>query len=200
MTIAKTLRQAIAALPVGEPFVPAQFLGLASRASIDQTLTRLTKSGDALRVSRGVYVCPKQNQYVGVVMPEPAAIARAVARAQGAEIQVHGADAARRLELTTQVPMQLVYYTNGCSRRLQFGRMQIRLQHANQRRLTLAGRPAGVALCALRYLGRKNVSAKVIAHIRHKLPPAEFEALQAATAFMPAWLAEMLVRESRSHA
>jgi hypothetical protein len=197
MTTAESLRQAIGAIPQGEPFVPRQFLTLSSRASIDQTLARLAKAGEVFRITRGIYVRPKQNKHVGVVMPEPAAIAASMAKAQGASFQVHGAEAARRLELTTQVPTQPVYYTSGPSRRINLGRMQIRLQHASPRRFALAGRPAGTALSALRYLGRKNVTREVIEHVRRQLPSAEFEALRTALTAMPAWLSEALNRESR---
>jgi hypothetical protein len=200
MSTAETLRQAIAEIPQGEPFVPGQFLTVSSRASIDQSLTRLTKAGEVLRVARGVYVRPKQSQYVGAVMPEPAAIAASIAKAQGAKIQIHGAEAARRLELTTQVPMQPVFYTSGRSRRINFGRMQIRLQHASPRRFVLAERSAGVALSALWHIGRRNVTPEIIERIRQQLTAEEFEALRTASTAMPAWLAEALNRESRLRA
>ncbi len=200
MSFAEQLRQTISAIPEGEPFVPAQFLTLGSRVSIDQSLTRLVKAGAVLRVARGVYVRPKQSKYAGLVMPEPAVIAASLVKAQGARVEVHGAEAALRFELTTQVPMQPVFYTSGRSRRVRLGRMQIRLKHAGPRRFALAGRPAGVALNALRHIGRENVTPQVIEKIKRQLPPAEFEVLRQASTSMPAWLAEALNLESRTHA
>jgi len=38
MSTSQAIRERIAAQPVGEPFKPALFVGLGSRASIDQTL------------------------------------------------------------------------------------------------------------------------------------------------------------------
>lgn len=194
-----TLQNAIAALPEGEPFFPAQFLGLASRASIDQSLSRLVKAGKISRLTRGVYVRPKKSQYVGEVMPEPRAIAEGVAASQGAVIQVHGAEAARRMELTTQMPMQPIYYTTGHSRNIVVGKLRIRLQHASPKTLAMAGRPAGLALTALKYLGKRNVTPEVIEHVRRKLPAQEFEALRTASTVMPAWLSDALNREARLH-
>lgn len=200
MKTSQSLRRAIAAIPEGEPFVPAQLLTLGSRASVDQMLTRLTRAGEITRVARGVYVRPKKSKYVGVILPEPAAIAAFLAKAEGAAIQLHGAEAARRLELTTQVPTQPVYYTTGRSRRVQFGRMQIRLQHASARRMALSGRPAGLALSALCHLGKRNVTPQVIEHVKRRLPPEEFEVLRTASTLMPAWLAEALNRGMRTGA
>lgn len=45
MSTSQAIRERIAAQPAGEPFTPALFAGLGSRASIDQTLMRLTKEG-----------------------------------------------------------------------------------------------------------------------------------------------------------
>ena len=196
MTIAKALRNAISSIPEGEVFVPRQFLTLSSRASIDQSLTRLTRSGEVVRLARGLYVRPKINKYVGPVTPEPAAIAASVAKADGAKVQVSGAEAARRLELTTQVPIQPVYYTTGPSRQINVGRLRITLKHANPRRFALEG-PAGLALSALRHVGRAHVTPEIIAQVKQQLPTEEFEALRTAATAMPAWLSEALNRDSR---
>jgi len=43
-------------------------------------------------------------------MPEPSKVAQAIARAHGETVQVQGAEAARLLGLTTQMPLQAVFY------------------------------------------------------------------------------------------
>jgi hypothetical protein len=199
MSTAKALRNAIRSIPEGEVFVPRQFLTLSSRASIDQSLTRLTRSGEVVRLARGLYVRPKINKYVGAVTPEPAAIATSVAKAQGAKIQVNGAEAARRLELSTQVPTRPVYYTTGPSREINVGRLRITLKHASSRRFALEGL-AGLALSALRHVGRAHVTPEIIAHVKQQLPAEEFEALRTAAMAMPAWLSEALNRDLRLRA
>jgi Family of unknown function (DUF6088) len=199
MNTAKALRSAIGSIPEGEVFVPRQFLTLSPRTSIDQSLTRLTRSGEVVRLARGLYVRPKINKYVGPVTPEPGAIATSVAKAHGAKIQVTGAEAARRLELTTQVPTQPVYYTTGPSRQINVGRLRITLKRASPRRFALEGL-AGLALSALRHMGRAHVTPEIIAQVKQKLPPEEFEALRTAATVMPAWLSEALNRDSRLRA
>lgn len=192
------VRKYIEALAQGEPFTSRACLALGSRAAIDQALARLVRAGTIARVTRGVFVKPKSNRFVGNIMPEPIRIAEAIAKTAGATIQLHGAEAARRLELTTQVPMQPVFYTSGASKTFRIGKLQVRLQHASPRKLVLAGRPAGLALIALWDLGKRAVTPAVIESIRKKLPPAEFEALKAAAGAMPAWMAQALLE--RDHA
>jgi Family of unknown function (DUF6088) len=200
MSAKNLIEERVRAVPEGEPFFPAQFLTVGSRASVDQVLSHLAKGGSIKRIARGIYVRPKQNKYVGEVLPGPEVIAKQVAASEGASIQVHGAEAARRFELTTQVPMQSVFYTNGRSREINAGRMKIRLVHRSPRRLAMAERPAGLALAALEYLGKHNVTPEVVDQVRRKLAPTEFEALRQASTAMPAWLAEALNRDSRLRA
>lgn len=189
MTVAERIRQRIETIPIGEPFTTASLLTLGTRASVDQNLRRLSRSGHIASVGRGVYVRPKVSRHVGAVMPEPYKVAQAIARSTGATIQVHGAEAARQFGLTTQVPTQPIFLTTGPSRRLKMGKLEVTLKHASPRKLALPGRP-GVALAALLHLSKYEVTPKVIEAIRSKLEPSEFETLQTATGVMPAWLSD----------
>src|SRR6266851_365560 len=181
MTTAEAIRKQIKEIGVGEPFTSTQFKGLGTRASVDQTLSRLVKQGEMVRVSRGVFVRPKKSRYVGQVMPEPSKVAQAIANAHGETIQVQGAEAARLLGLTTQMPLQAVFYTSGPNRKLKLGNLQLTLKHVAQRKLALAGKPSGLALSALWYLGKGQVSTGTIKTIRAKLTPEAFEEFRAET-------------------
>ena len=195
---AELIRQHIEGMPVGEPFTPTAFLACGTRASVDQTLSRLVKAGAIKRVTRGLFVRPEVSRFVGQVMPEPLKVAETIARTTGSIVQVHGAEAARRLELTTQVPTQSVFSTSGPSKRIRVGKMEIRLQHVCQRKLTLAGRPAGLALAAMWYLGKAEVTPSLIEKIRRKLSGDEFKALASATSAMPAWMSEAFLQHRRA--
>lgn len=199
---AELIRRRIEEIPTGEPFTPAALLECGTRASVDQSLSRMVKAGLIERVTRGVFVRPEISRYVGKVMPEPLKVAQTLAKSTGAVVQVHGAEAARRLELTTQVPVQSVFSTSGPSKRIRVGKMEIRLQHVSSRKLALAGRPAGLALAALWYLGKGEVSATTIAKIQSKLASNEFEVLKSSTSAMPAWMSDAFYRyeQMMSHA
>ncbi len=188
MTITEQVKKRIEEMPLGEPFSPTIFLWFGSRAAIDQALSRLARQGQIARVTRGLYVRPKENRWVGRVPPAPEAIARALAEAAGAKVAVHGAEAARHFGLTTQVPTQPVFMTTGPSRRFKLGNLECSLKHTSARKLALAGRPAGLALSALWYLGKGQVTPEVVKRIQSLLDPAEFEALQRAP--LPGWMSE----------
>lgn len=197
-TVAESIRGYIEGLPAGEPFTTAALLRFGTRAAVDQNLTRLVRSGTIERVARGVFVRPVVNEYVGKVATEPAKIAEAVAQSSGSAIKVHGAEAARRFQLTTQTPVQPVYWTSGPSREIKVGQTKIRLRHAGSKKLALAGRPAGTALAALWYLGKEQVTPAVIAQIKSRLSEPEFEALRAETGSMPAWMSDAFIHFEQS--
>lgn len=191
---AERIRQRIEGFPAGEPFTSVGFLDCGTRASVDQTLSRLAKAGTIERVTRGIFVQPEVSRFVGKVMPEPIKVVKAIAKASGSIIQVHGAEAARQFGLSTQVAMQPVYSTSGPSKRIRVGAMEIRLNHVSPNKLAMAERPAGLALSALLYLGRKGVTPFVVDKICHKLSTEEFEALKSCR--KPAWLSDVFFKHS----
>ena len=197
-TTAEQIRQRIQERPVGEPFTQTAFLECGTRASVDQALSRMVKAGVITRVTRGLFVRPEMSRFVGKVMPAPIKVVETIAKTTGSIVQVHGAEAARQFELTTQTPTQPVFLTSGPSRRIRVGKMEIRLQHVCQRKLALAGRPAGLALAALWYMGKNEVTPLLIGKIQQKLSVTEFEALKSMTSAMPSWMSDALFKHVRS--
>ena len=108
MSTSQAIRERIASQPAGEPFTRI-VCGLGSRAAIDQALMRLAKAGSVERIGHGLYLVPKAGRFGIKAMPAPELVARTVAAAEGATIEVHGAEAARRLGLSTQMPAQAVF-------------------------------------------------------------------------------------------
>lgn len=198
MVTTKNIRRAIAEISVGEPFTSSSFLVYGTRAAVDHALSRLTRSGVITRVARGVFVRPRVSRYVGTVLPAPEVVARAVASRTGAKVQVSGAEAAAELQLSTQQPVTPVFHTSGPTRRFRMGALQVTLKHVSPRRLALAGRPAGTALAALWYLGKREVDEAVIEQVRRKLSAEEFQALEAEAPSQPAWMASAFRRHAQA--
>lgn len=200
MNTVEKIRQHVESLPSSQPVTSKEFMGFGSRAAVDQALARLVQKGELSRVARGVYMRPKRSPYVGEVSPEPAKVAEALAAETGNTIQVHGAEAARRMGLSTQVPSQPIFYTSGPSRRVQLGRTEVTLKHVSPRKLAMAERPAGIALTALWYLGKHLVTVETIERIRARLPHEEFEALRSASRVMPGWMHDVFIRFEKERA
>ena len=194
MSIMERIRSEAGRLPEGKPVTTKAFMSFGSRASVDQALSRLVKAGVLSRLTRGVFVRPRRSAFVGTVPPEPIQIAAAIAAESDYKVQVHGAEAARRLGLSTQVPAKPIFYTSGPSRSFRLGAMEVSLKHVSPRKLALAGRPAGIAFTALWYLGKERVTSETIEHIRSRLAPEEFKALCAEVSAMPGWMHDVILK------
>ena len=112
--IGKWIYQRIEEMPLGEPFSATEFLDLGTRKSVSRVLARLAKTDLIMRVTRGIYCRPMISEFLGPVHPRMGKLLDYVMR--GEVYQVHGAEAARRMELSTQVPMSRVFVTSGPSR------------------------------------------------------------------------------------
>lgn len=175
MTISGRIRQHLGRIAHGKPFIVEPLLRYGSAAAVYQTLSRLVKQGEIARVARGVYVRPKTNPYVGKVLPSLEAVLEV--KAKGETLEVQGAEAIQLLGLSTQVPMQAIYYTNGRSRLIHVGNLTVKLKHVCERKLALAGTKVGLVLQALWYLGAKQMNDFVLNQILKHLSPTEQQTL-----------------------
>ena len=191
MSTTEAIRTRIQRLSKGKPFTSSRFLKLGSRAAVDKTLSRLVEEGEIERLARGVFVRLKKSRFIGTVMPEVSEVVEVIAKSHGETIQVHGAEAARRFKLSTQMPTSPVFYTSGPGRSLHIGNITVKLMHTtSHRRLQFAGRKTGLALSALWYLGKESTTPETIIRIKSRLSPEEFETLKSAD--MPAWMSAAL--------
>jgi DNA-binding Lrp family transcriptional regulator len=180
MSVAESIKSKVLRMQKGDPFVTNRFLNLGSRPAVDKAISRLVEEGVIERVARGV-------RFVGKVMPDVSRVVEVIAKGHGETIQVHGAEAARRFKISTQMPIKPVYYTNGPSREIQVGNLKVKLVHtSSQRKLQFAGKKAGLALTALWYLGKEQVNSEAIRLIREGLSESEYE--QFLSASKPLWM------------
>ncbi len=181
----------------GAVFTPAEFLDLGSRAAVDKALSRNAHSGAIRKLARGLYDLPRIDADLGPLSPHADDVARALAARDAARIQPTGSYAANLLGLTTQVPVKVVYLTDGGSRRVTLGRLQIVLRETTPRQLATAGRVSGTVIQALRWLGKRHVDNATVAHLRRKLSADEKRQLLADLRYAPDWVAEVLRRVAR---
>lgn len=176
----------------GSVFTPSDFLSVAVRSSVDQALSRLVKGGQLRRLARGLYDYPKLHPKLGALSPTPDDVARALARETGSRVQIAGARAANALGLSTQVPAQSTYLTDGPSRRVVLGKRVVDLRHASPKHLIAPGSPAGTVVQALRHVG--PVRAADVAQIAaRRLSPSDKKTLASTAIQAPAWMRPTLV-------
>jgi hypothetical protein len=188
--LAEQILTRASSFPEGAPVTAKGFLQLGTRAAIDQALSRLCSAGKLMRSGRGLYVLPVENRF-GARAPSPERVVAESARVRGEKIAPHGAAAANRLGLTTQVPMRTQYLTSGPSRQLQLGAQSIELKHVPPWQLLNANRESGEVLRALAWGGRAH-ARESLAQLKPKLSPEAREELIASRSSLPGWLAETI--------
>ncbi|WP_130901414.1 DUF6088 family protein [Pseudomonas sp. Sample_23] len=197
MSIAECISKRIKRMPKGRPFVRAVFQRTGSRSAVNKALSQMVFRGILERISRGVYMRPKYSQYSGKrVRANPISVLEAVARARGETIQIHGAEAVRRLGLSVQMQVLPTFYTSGATREIKVGNAVVRLRHASQQRLQRAGTRIGTALTAFFYLGKNGVNEEVASKIANSLNDEEFNKLMECK--MPKWMRSALSNCARN--
>ncbi|WP_299747504.1 DUF6088 family protein [Devosia sp.] len=194
MSVVEEVRGAIKGKRSGSVISASMFANIGSREAVDQALSRLRKSGELMRVARGIYVRPVNGKF-GTYPPHSSEVVRSLKHHQRKRIVEHGLSAANQFGLTTQQPLRQIYLTNGSNQVLKLGSNPVILRHAPEWQTIFANRPAGAALRALSYVGRSG-AVNAARQIKAQLPEPEWEVLTKAKKRFPAWVANAVVQAS----
>ncbi len=173
-------------------FTPESFRDLGSRNAVASALKRYKHAGLIRQLARGLYDYPRMDDQLGTLIPSTDDIAKALAGRDAIRLQPSGAYAANLLGLSTQVPMKVVYLTDGRSRTVQIGNRQIILKRTTPRNMATAGKISGLVIQALRHLGQKQVDGDVIAKLARRLDDAARRQLMKDIRSAPAWVADII--------
>lgn len=172
----------------GWVFTPNNFLDLGPRKSVDMALTRLLDAKTIRRLARGLYDYPKKHPKLGLLSPDPNDIARAVSKSDATRLQPSGAYAANLLGLSQQVPMRIVFLTDGAEKTVQVGKQSIQMRRTTPKNMATAGRTSGLVIQALRYLGKGQVTPQHMETLRRNLSPEDRKRLWKDRVHAPAWM------------
>lgn len=181
----------IARFARGKLVFPSDFKGMGSEAAVKMTLLRLVKEGKLDKIAHGIYAVPLLDPVLGKVPPSLERIAQAIANRDRARIKPSGAYALNKLGLTTQVPMKLVYLTDGAPRYVRVGKRTIRFKPATPKSLAGKGDISSLVIPAFKELGQKNVTLEMIQKVKALLRRERPEALEADAKLAPYWIASI---------
>jgi Family of unknown function (DUF6088) len=159
----------------GKILFPADFLELGSPEAILMTLSRLTDQKILTRLGKGIYLKPKEDPLLGPVLPSFEDIAQAIATKEQVIIRPTGSYALNKLGLSTQVPMKVVFLTNGSRRRIRVGKAIITFKPTTPKNLAAKNEIVFLSIQSLIELGEKNTTEKVklaLTNILGHVPPS----------------------------
>ena len=97
-----------------------------------------------------------------------------------------------KIGLTTQLPMNIVYITDGSQRRITIGKSTIKFKKASPKLLSAKNEMSILIIQALREIGKDNVDKKVIKRIKEIINKLDKKTTQADMKLAPAWIRELI--------
>lgn len=176
----------------GVIFFTQDFSGEFSLSTIRKAFQRLVEKGKVRRIANGIYVRPEQSEFIGEVLPSAEEVALAIAKRDKATIVPSGALALNQLGLTTQVPLNLVYLTDGSARNITVGNRTIKFKKTAPKKLSAKGELSGMAILALQMLGKNNLDEERKKHLIQLLKKENKRHLEHDIKLAPAWISELL--------
>ncbi len=96
------------------------------------------------------------------MLPSIEEIAVAIAKRDRAKIVPTGSYAMYKLGLTTQVPLNIVFYSDTSARKIKIGKQTITFKKASSKNLAFVGEISTLAIQALRTIGKDQVTDEEI--------------------------------------
>lgn len=172
----------------GSLFFVSDFLRFGSSKAVSKALERLVEKHQISRVARGIYSRLEKDPMLGEILPSTEAVAKAIAKRYKARIVPAGSTALNALGLTTQVPMNVVYLTDGVARKITLGKRQITFKKTSPKNLSAIGEISKLAIQALKEIGKGHVTAKEVALIVEHLQKEERHRLEHDIMLAPEWI------------
>jgi hypothetical protein len=188
------IAEALKTLQKGSVLFVDDFLDYGNHESVKKALLRLKEKEILVRLAHGIYLYPKVDKELGVLFPSTEEIAKAIARRDKARIVPTGVQALNKLGLSTQVPMKVVYLTDGAARTVKVGKRTITFNKTSPKNLLAIGEISSLAIQALKTIGQNQIDEKTIEKIQSTLKNEKKENITNDAKLSPAWVSKILMQ------
>jgi hypothetical protein len=177
----------------GTLFFVENFVKIANAKTVNKALERMVKTGELQRLSKGIYYRPANSKLIGELTPNIETVVLAIAKRDKARIAPTGSYALNRLGLSTQVPTNFVYLTDGSARKLIIGNSRITFKKTSPKNVAAVGAISSLVIQALKTIGKDNVKINEIEHIQNILKKEKYTRLEHDIRLAPAWIREIML-------
>ena len=180
---------------MGTVFFPSNFTTYGDAKSVSKSLERMSNEGVIIRLANGIYLYPKIDKELGlgVLYPSIEDIASQLAKRDKVHIAPTGTYAMNILGLSTQVPMNVVFLTDGSPRKIKLGNNRtITFKHTVPKNLAFTNKTAQLATFALREIGEHNVREEHLSTLRNIFSKIKENSIKADYKLMPAWIRKII--------
>ena len=177
----------------GSVFVSTDFTDITDKKTVNMGLIRLADEGLIKKILFGVYYKPEFSKLLGeTVAPSPNKVAHALARNFGWTIVPCGDTALNLLGLSTQVPSQWVYVSDGAYKEYTFDNTTIKFKRTTNKEISKVSYKTALTIQALKALGKENITEQVISRLKKILTDEEKEKMLAESKSATSWVLELI--------
>jgi len=192
--VSKEIENIVSKSKRGKLFFVSDFLQSGNYDTVRKTLQRLVTKGILIRISKGIYYYPKTDEILGILYPTAEEIAKSIAKRDKAKIIPTGAYAQHLLGLSTQIPMNVVYLTDGSARKIEIGNQTIVFKKTSPKNLYFESKLSSLIIQSLKSLKENNINETV----KHKLSDIikqsrEIEKIKKDIKNAPIWIQKIIL-------
>ena len=178
----------------GQIILPSDFKDLGTSTAIRKTLSRLVDQKVLVRMGQGVYVIPIHDKLFGEVLPSMEEIAASLAEKEHVKIMPTGQYALNKIGLSNQVPMKMVFLTNGTKKNITIGKSSILFQPTTTKKLAMVGSISSLLFWGLEELDLNRLTESEIEKIINLLKKEDLNNLKHDLKLAPARISDFVIK------
>jgi hypothetical protein len=176
-------------------FFTEDFMQHGTPDAVRIALFRLVNKNIITRLARGVYAKPGYSRLLNKeTVPGVEAIVKAIAKRDRAKIIPTGVYALNALGLSTQIPMNFVFLTDGTPRKLKIGKATITFKRTVPKNLSYKNELCMLVVQALKEIGNGKVTEQEKEKVIKLLKQVDYKELKHDIALAPQWIAEIMAK------
>ena len=176
----------------GEFFFADDFKNYGTPENIRLTLFRLENDGLIERLAHGIYIKPKKDPLLGTIYPSIEEIAKEIAKRDKARIAPTGVLALYLLGLTTQVPLNAVYLTDGSQRDIKIGKRTIKFKRTVPKSFAIKDELLHLIVQAFKEKGQQEITEEFLETIEPSVKKLDGKVTQNQLVYAPVWIQKQI--------
>ncbi len=178
----------------GKIFSINDFYNIGTKNTIKSVLYRLNEENKIKRLMDGLYIKPKYSNILKEYSyPDASEVAQKLADKFSWTIAPAGDTALNYTGLSTQVPNEYIYISDGAYREYLYRNKKIIFKHTTNRNITSYSKELAILIQAVKALGKDNISEEHIKKLEVFAKNIK-EDLKEDTLKLPFWIQEVLVK------
>jgi DNA-directed RNA polymerase subunit K/omega len=191
-SVQNRIENKIKSMKKGSIVFPSNFDSIGNVEAVKKSLLRLKNKKFLVRLAHGIYLYPKQDKLLGVLYPSIEDIANAIADRDKARIIPTGIKALNQLGLSSQIPMNIIFLTDGTARTIVVGNRTLKFKRTTPKNLAVKGEITSLVIQALKEIGKDNVTEEQLKRIKNHLKLEKKEIIEHDAKLASAWIAKIM--------